>query len=82
MAESSFVQEVEKLVHVSDPWAELKNLGDHKDELNQTAAEESTLPASESSEAAKTSDETQVVESKERETVDLHENPKATQSQV
>lgn len=84
VAESSFVKEVEKLVHVSDPWAALKNIGAHKDEQDKEAPEEGTLPASdenvgESSE--KISYETQVVASKERETDDLHAKPKATHTQ-
>ncbi|XP_075481735.1 uncharacterized protein LOC142522318 [Primulina tabacum] len=84
VAESSFVEEVEKLVHVSDPWDALKNLGCHKDEQNKEAPEESTLPASDENvgeSPEKTSDKTQVVASKERETDDLHENQKATHTQ-
>ncbi|XP_073155143.1 uncharacterized protein [Henckelia pumila] len=84
VAESSFVQEVEKLAYSSDPWAALKNLGGHKDEQNQGPPEGSKSPASdenvgESSE--KTSEETRVVASNERDTDDLHENPKATHTQ-
>lgn len=56
-----------------------------KEVQNKEAPDESTFPASdenvgESSE--KTPDETHVLASKERETDDLHENPKATYTQV
>ncbi|KZV43141.1 hypothetical protein F511_07956 [Dorcoceras hygrometricum] len=88
VAESSFVEEVEKMALVSDPWAALKNLGGPKDGQIQEPPEEGrSLPASDenvggSLEATKTPYESQVVASTKRETGDLHEKPKATHGQV